>query len=94
MRLHPNLSDIYRRKVQGLAETLRDPEIRAAALERIRGLVSSVTIQERPDGTNVELEGAINAMIELAQPDAGKSLDRYSVKVVAGAGFEPATFRL
>ncbi|WP_318527508.1 recombinase family protein [Defluviimonas sp. WL0002] len=94
VRLHPNLSEIYRRKVMALAETLADPEIRTAALDTIRGLINAVTVHERSDGTTVELEGAITAMIELAQPEAGKSLDPCSVKVVAGAGFEPATFRL
>ena len=79
---------------EDLAETLKDPEIRTAALGTIRGLVCVVTIHERVDGTTVELEAVITAMIELAQPEAGKSMDQCSVKVVAGAGFEPATFRL
>ncbi|KAB2883316.1 MAG: serine recombinase [Albidovulum sp.] len=94
VRLHPNLSEIYRRKVMALAETLADPEIRTTALDTIRGLINAITVHERSDGTTVELEGAITAMIELAQPEAGKSLDVCSVKVVAGAGFEPAAFRL
>ena len=89
-RLKPSLSEIYRRKVKMLAETMADPEIRSAALDTI----NAVNVHERSDGTTVELQGAITAMIELAQPEAGKSFDRCSVKLVAGAGFEPATFRL
>ena len=94
VRLHPNLAEIYRRKVGALAETLADPEIRTAALETIRGLITAVTIHEDGEGVRVELEGAITAMIELAQPKAERTLDRCSVEVVAGVGFEPTTFRL
>ncbi len=94
VRLHPNLTEIYRRKVGALAETLADPEIHTVALEAIRGLISSVTVHEDGEGVIVELEGAITAMIELAQPEAEGTVDLRSVKVVAGAGFEPATFRL
>jgi site-specific DNA recombinase len=36
VRLHPNLSELYRRKVEQLAESLRDPAIRPAALDTIR----------------------------------------------------------
>ena len=35
----PGLSEIYRRKVTALAQTLTDPELRTAALETIRGLM-------------------------------------------------------
>lgn len=33
VRLHPNLSKLYRRKVSELADTLTDPELRTLALE-------------------------------------------------------------
>jgi site-specific DNA recombinase len=46
VRLHPNLSGVYRRKVAALAETLNDPAIRTSALETVRSLISSVTIHE------------------------------------------------
>ena len=94
MRLHPGLSELYRKKVEGLGQTLADPLIRTAALEIIRGLITRVTIHEAGTGVNIELEGAITAMIGLAQPEAALLLDHRSVEVVAGAGFEPATFRL
>jgi hypothetical protein len=50
VRLHPQLSQIYRRKVEKLSETLADPEIRPMALETIRGLIESVTIGARRGG--------------------------------------------
>nr|WP_240497769.1 recombinase family protein [Thioclava sp. F34-6] len=94
VRLHPGLSEIYRRKVTDLAQTLSDPAIRMAALETIRGLINSVTIHVTGEKVRVELEGAITALIGLAQPEAAQRLDPSSVEVVAGVGFEPTTFRL
>ncbi|MGQ3488081.1 recombinase family protein [Roseovarius pacificus] len=95
VRLHPNLSEHYRSKVRALAETLSDPEIRTAALDIIRGLIERVIVTVDADGqVLLELHGAITAMVETAQPGALEGVDPSSVKVVAGAGFEPATFRL
>jgi len=85
VRLHPNLGEVYRRKVAALAETLNDTAIRTSALENIRSLISSVTIREVDGRTTIELEGAITAMIAVAQPETGKDLEGSSVKVVAGA---------
>jgi site-specific DNA recombinase len=94
VRLHPNLSEIYRRKVSALAETLADPDIGTPALEAARGLIEQVTVQVGTDGITLELLGALTAMLDLAQPGAGRDLAASSVKVVAGVGFEPTTFRL
>lgn len=89
VRLHPNLSEMYRRKVAALAETLADPEIRTPALETIRSLITAVTVHAKPEGVKLELEGALAAMVGLAQGQTAKSplgsgLDASSVHVVAG----------
>ena len=94
VRLHPSLSDLYRRKVSDLAATLADPEIRTPALEAVRGLIERVEVREEGDAVTLALEGALTAMLDLAQPGSVRGLDVRSVEVVAGAGFEPATFRL
>ena len=70
VRLHPQLSEIYRRKVEELSETLQDPDIRQTALETIRGLITAVTIYEDEDCVRIDIEGAITALIGLAQPGA------------------------
>ena len=69
VRLHPNLAEIYRRKVADLAATLADPEIGTSALEAIRGLITRVTVFDGPDGISLQLEGALTAMLDLAQND-------------------------
>ena len=101
VRLHPNLSEIYKKKVAELAVTLADPDIRTAALEVVRGLINRVTVQSGDQGLTLELEGALTAMIGLAQTEKSQPIEwldaksvASSVKVVAGAGFEPAAFRL
>ena len=94
VRHHPQLSELYRQKVDALSQTLADPEIRPMALETIRGLISAVTIHETNEGTRVILDGAITALVGLAQPEAEAFINSGSVKVVAGVGFEPTTFRL
>ena len=71
----------------------------ALAYGAIRGLIERVSVHETAEGIRIELEGAITALIDLAQGVTTKSplcsgLDVGSVKVVAGAGFEPAAFRL
>jgi hypothetical protein len=98
VRLHPNLSELYRSKVADLAQALSDPSIRTGALEIIRGLIERVTIKHERDGVQIELEGALAAMIGLAQneqsrPEAACSR-LCSTQVVAGVGFKPTTFRL
>ncbi|WP_073130668.1 recombinase family protein [Palleronia salina] len=95
VRLHPGLSDLYRKKVAVLSASLQDASIRNRALDVLRGLIERVTVKSDEAGKPVlQLEGAITAMIEEAQPGALGSVDHGSVKVVAGVGFEPTTFRL
>ena len=103
--LHPNLAGLYRRKVQSLHANLDKPECRTEAAEILRGLVESIQVRNIEDGIEIELVGEITNMITAAQTNnlKGKaaseeaaSLKNYtsSVKVVAGVGFEPTTFRL
>ena len=91
LRLHPNLSELYRQKVDALANTLSDPQIRTPALEVMRGLIEHVTVHHGSEGVTLELEGALTAMIGFAQNDKsplGSGLDvgavDCSTKVVAG----------
>jgi len=94
VRFHPKLPELYREKVRALGESLRDPEIRQPALEAIRGLIERITLHAGEDGLTVELEGALTAMLGLADGGESHAADASSVKVVAGVGFEPTTFRL
>ena len=92
-RLHPNLAEIYRRKVADLQAALADPKMQAEALEILRGLIERVVLHPAEKGFEIELIGEIAAMVDLgaqnkkAGPEGSAVPDAYrcSVKVVAGA---------
>ena len=102
-RLHPNLADVYRDKVQALQQVLVDNPWGRAALDAARALVDRIEIKPAGGGNGFEIElaGELGAMLRLGMGPslAGESAsDRVlfasSAKVVAGTGFEPVTFRL
>jgi site-specific DNA recombinase len=75
------------------------------ALAAVRSLIERVTLYPAADGAGFEiaLTGEIAALVDLAlgrdgtreaAADRGRGLFLRSVKVVAGTGFEPVTFRL
>jgi site-specific DNA recombinase len=100
VRLNPNMAELYRRKVTELALTLADPTIAQPARDVIRGLIEKVSVRQEEGQAVVILDGALTALIGLTQnakspAGAGRGgIDVRSVKVVAGTGFEPVTFRL
>ena len=95
-RLHPNVAEIYRKRVGSLQDALADPATKTEAIEILRGLIERIAVTAAGDGFTIELVGEIANMIRLST--GAKSLEiepfRSSVKVVAGVGFEPTTFRL
>ena len=100
-RLPPDLPELYRQKVAKLRDALADPLIPDEALDLLRGLITRVVVQ--PSEGHVDLvveEGALAAMLALGQNASTRPGGRVhddllvQVKLVAGAGFEPATFRL
>ena len=98
-RLHPNLAEMYRAKVVDLQAALAGPSGRTEAIEILRTLVERVIIRPTAEkGFEPELVGELAAMLELGLDANSKKpalgVYRSSVKVVAGTGFEPVTFRL
>ena len=99
LALHPNLPELYRRKVTELQSLLTDEQTRAEAHEVIRSLIDRVEVHagERRGKADVVLVGALARILEFASPQsktAASGGDGGRVLLVAGAGFEPATFRL
>jgi site-specific DNA recombinase len=98
-RLHPNLSEVYRRKLEALHESLADPQTGTEALEILRSLIDRVVLYPSDRGFEIELVGEIAHMVALGSATNTKKAAipkeaACSVKVVAGEGFEPSTFRL
>ena len=99
--IHPNIADVYRRKVARLAEALDHPEDRDAAAAAIRGLIERIVLtpSEKWAEMDAVLHGDLGTILEWAGNgrENGKTdipMPEMSVSVVAGAGFEPTTFRL
>ncbi|MBK5944883.1 hypothetical protein CCR83_00080 [Rhodobacter veldkampii DSM 11550] len=102
--IHPGLAQTYGRKVADLAAALNDPEARPEAAELLRGLIESVTLTpdtDAPNGHVIELRGELGAILSLCgeglvtKANARRvAAGLRQVTVVAGAGFEPAAFRL
>lgn len=90
--IHPNVAGIYRRKVERLAEALRQPQERDEAAEAIRGVIERITLTPGPKRGEIDatLHGDLGTILEWTArtgrknktdtPDAG-----VSVSVVAGA---------
>ena len=101
---------IYRGKVVDLQASLNAPEIRAAASDALRALIERVVLTpdaDAPDGLRVELYGDLAEILRLgetgqAEIDAAgltanppeRAFQGVRLSLVAGAGFEPAAFRL
>ena len=97
--LHPRMADIYRGKVTQLAKALQEPESRPEATEALRGLVEAIVLTPDQGGETlgIELKGNLAAMLGATRKTKRSSeSDDLSLQVslVAGAGFEPATFGL
>ncbi len=93
-----DMAALYHLKVNRLAEALNAPETRQQATEIIRTLVENVIVGWSAEAKThtIELVGELAALLALGTNTnaavwaAGSS----SLKLVAGAGFEPAAFRL
>jgi site-specific DNA recombinase len=95
--LHPEMAGLYRQKVTALAQALAHPETRTEACEALRGLIDAIVLTPDQGELQVELKGNLAAMLGAAQnakrsPETGDL--SLQVVMVAGAGFEPATFGL
>ncbi len=97
--LHPSMADVYRSKVEELAAALRREDTRLEASEMLRGLIETIVLtpESGEPRLRIELRGNLAAMLTAAQktkrsPETGDL--QVPIQMVAGAGFEPATFGL
>ena len=102
--IHPNMGKVYREQVSNLADALNDENGRSEAAEILRGLVERIVIKPDPETGKplVDIEGDLAGILTLSQIGGQTSKNAVSVsegdvsqiKLVAGVGFEPTTFRL
>jgi site-specific DNA recombinase len=91
---HPNAAELYRSKVADFKATpgSLDPAAREKAFVAIRDLVEAIVITPRGkyEPADIEIRGKLAALLAQKGEQPAQSV----VKVVAGVGFEPTTFRL
>ncbi len=98
-RLHPNLAETYRRTVSSLLEVLAKDDT-AEARSIVRGLIEAIKLVPETGKLRVEIRGELASILALsasgrAAPSAQSAeVLAQQVKMVAGVGFEPTTFRL
>ena len=97
IELHPNVGEVYRRKIRDLKAALdqADDDSRAEAYQAIRELVEKVVI--RPSGprrpVQIEIRGQLATLLRASKEGTIGEPQSMGV-LVAGVGFEPTTFRL
>ncbi|MFT8775156.1 MAG: recombinase family protein [Gluconacetobacter liquefaciens] len=92
--LHPNMAEIYQQRIASLYESLQAEETKTEAAERLRTLVSQITLQPADGELAIVLRGDLAAILQFAahkknataHPDSGV-LDAFvsQVSLVAGA---------
>ncbi len=101
--LHPNLAEVYREKVAALHTALADPRTKDEAFGIIRTLIDEVRLIPENGVLRVEIRGALAGILALSaandktarvSTDGSVSVLVEQVKMVAGARFERAAFRL
>ena len=100
LEFHPNLGELYSRKVQDLGFLMTNEASRPQAVEIIRSLVQRIEVAPgaKRGEAQVTLFGALASILDFAvgAQNAKATADGGFCRVllVAGAGFEPAAFRL
>ncbi len=84
-----------------MTESLDDPAIRTEAMKVVRSLIDRIVLQPLDErGLAIELHGDLVEILTLCEERTSKSKSPADgsagglLSVVAGAGFEPTTFRL
>ena len=100
-RLHPNLPVLSRERVAELRQALQE-EGGAAATDAVRALIEEVRLVPESGTLQIENRGELSTILGLGAraTSTGRSKQAEAhvlgvqVKMVAGTGFEPVTFRL
>ena len=97
--LHPNIGELYARTIGDLKSLIQNDVTKHQATEIIRSLIEKIVVS--PTGqrgkSDVVIHGALASILAYANDTAQSGVVSSGVGrvlLVAGAGFEPATFRL
>ncbi len=99
--VHPAMANRYREEVENLKEALNRKNARAEASEHLRGLIGKIVLtpESGRDELRIDLHGDLAGILQIAsqkrvRPGNETISGPNKIALVAGAGFEPATFGL
>ena len=95
--LPANLSELYRAQIDALADLLSDPDVIQRASEVLGELIDRIIVHHSAEHSHtVEIEGKLLELLYFSDTKNAAALSgaARSLKLVAGVGFEPTTFRL
>jgi site-specific DNA recombinase len=99
--LHPKMGEVYRSAVARLRGALTTSPDKAEAVEHVRALIDRIVLHpndDEPCGFLMDIEGDLAGILSLSRNSKRAASvsgdDLVQIKVVAGTGFEPVTFRL
>ena len=96
--IHPNLPELYRKKVAKLTQALHDEVTRPQVVEIIRSLIDRIEVKPglARGHCDVTIVGALAQILAFThqKTTAASAGDGGTSLMVAGVGFEPTTFRL
>jgi len=89
VRLHTNLAEVYRDKVESLRKALDGDGIRSDAASILRGLIDEIRLVPVDGQLGVYLVGNLAAILDLcAKKNPGSIGSGVQITLVAGAGFD------
>ena len=101
---HPEMAGVYREQIIRLHEALNSEleTQRQEAAEIVRSLIEAIILTPSDDGMRIDVRGDLAGILTIAcgtQKSANAGMrsrfdPRSQFEMVAGAGFEPAAFRL
>ena len=97
--IHPNMGRYYRERVAHLSDTLRSEDSRSEATEILRSLIDTIIVNFNECGQpHIDIQGSLAGILSLSKAKKNATSlsegDIQEIKLVAGVGFEPTTFRL
>ena len=84
-RLHPNLAELYRRKVANLHAELNRRETRTEAAEMLRDLIDEIRLVPEDGELAIELRGDLAAILALSRKNPQGDASGAQITLVAGA---------
>ena len=96
--LPEDLPSLYRAYVADLASTLSDEVVAGSAADELHTLIDTVVVSwnEQKEHHELDIQGKLLELLSFGESKKAASLSTAacSLKLVAGVGFEPTTFRL